>query len=310
MSKTEKKNTSNQEIQEKLTLFFPGDAHAYTYQTINDGIECDDIMVKPEKILPYLQTALIDEKILEVEFDDLSQVYFSKVFDDPPSLEGVEGDEDPSMEVDEYNFGDYLKSMTHLITLPLEPGMGNMHIRNSKKIIIRIFTSSYAIELGTYFQDMALVQNIPVLRLDFPVIARLVRGARVFRAKVPDDMSFTVLIVGKRKGPNMKTRPIDISAQGMAFKIKKKDKERFIVDETCTLQFIISGTIVVKVNCIIRHVSKVRGQRGVEYRCGVQFDIDTRSTADVIENIVAKVQRAHLQELFNKSLDIGIDLVH
>ena len=69
-------------------------------------------MVKREKILPYLQTALIDEKILEVEFDGLSQVYFSKVFDDPPSLEDVEDGEDPPVEAAEYNIGDYLKLMT------------------------------------------------------------------------------------------------------------------------------------------------------------------------------------------------------
>ncbi|MBU1139149.1 MAG: PilZ domain-containing protein [Proteobacteria bacterium] len=296
-------------IKKKLSLFFPEDTYSFTWQAIEEGLERGDFMVKSTEILPYLQTALFDDKIIEVELDGMTRVYFSRIHDDTPDLVEVEEDGEIRLEEPLYPPGDYLKLMSHLITLPLEPGLGNLHIRDSQKVMLRLFTATCAIELGTFFQDLAVVRDIPVLRLAFPVIGRQVRGARAFRAKVPTDMDFLLLVMGKRKRPNMRKHPTDISANGMSFQVRKEERTLFQIDETCSIQFVLNGELLVKVNCTVRHISKVRGKKGIEYRCGVQFDLPTRSVAASIETVVAAVQRAHLKELSDKSLESGIRLI-
>ncbi len=228
-------------------------------------------MANPLDILPYIQTAFFDNKILEVELDGMTRIYFSKVHDDIPDPEEVEN-EDGEMELQqpEYSTGDYLKLMNHLICLPLEPGMGNLHIRNSQRVMIRFFTSTSAIELGTFFQDLALVQDLPVLRLSFPVIGRQVRGARSFRAKVPATMNFTLLIKGKRRvRSDIKTTPLDISSEGMSFEVQKEEQGLFKEDELCNIRFFLDGDMHVKVDGTVRHISKVRNKKessiAVEY---------------------------------------------
>jgi hypothetical protein len=307
----EEKESALRNIQKKLTLFFPEDSYSFTRQAIKDGMDSGEFMTKPAQILPYIQTAFFDNKILEVELDGMTRIYFSRINDDLPDPEEIE-DEFGELQLKEpdYAEGDYLKLMNHIICLPLEPGMGNLHIRNSQKIIIRFFTSTSAIELGTFFQDLGLVQDIPVLRLSFPIIGRQVRGARAFRAKVPATMNFSLIIKGKKKErSDIQTFPIDISNDGMSFEIKKEEQSLFHEEEVCPIRLYLDGELHVKVNGIIRHTSKVRDKRGIQYCCGVQFDLPTRSLATTIEIIVATVQRAHLKELSDKSEESGIMLV-
>jgi hypothetical protein len=294
-------------VQKKLSLFFPD--MVYTREIVAESLEAGEIFFKSGDVLPYLQTALFDEKIIEVELDGMSRVYFGRIHDDLPDLVSTEVDGETVLTEPKYLPGEYLKQMTHIISLPLEPGIGNLNIRNTNKILLRMFTTSYAVELGTFFQDTTVVRELPVLRLAFPVIGRLVRGAREFRAKVPEKMDLKVLVVGKRKQDSVTTRIVDVSASGMSFSIKKNQQEFFRINEVRTFEFIIDGLMVVRLNGNIRHVSKIRGKKGTEYICGVQFDLITRALASKIESIVASVQRAHLKELSDKSMASGLDLI-
>ncbi len=309
--KEENRELLLQNIQKKLCLFFPEDAYSFTRQAVEEGIESGAFMTKPAQMLPYVQTALFDNKILEVELDGMTRVYFSRINDDTPDLEEV-ADENGEIILQEPDYipGDYLKLMNHIICLPLEPGMGNLHVRSSQKIMIRFFTSTSAIELGTFFQDLAVVREIPVLRLSFPLIGRQVYGARAFRAKVPRSMLFTVVVKGKRrKRSDIQTHPIDISSDGMSFELQKEEQKLFKEDEVCNIRFFLEGEMHIKVDGTIRHLSKVRNKKGIQYTCGVQFDLSTRSLAASIETMVAAVQRAHLKELSDKSEQSGIQLV-
>ncbi|HID02228.1 MAG TPA: hypothetical protein EYP18_03310, partial [Desulfobacterales bacterium] len=177
------------------------------------------------------------------------------------------------------------------------------------KIVIRFFTSTSAIELGTFFQDIALVRDLPVLRLAFPVIGRQVRGARAFRAKVTGDMDFSLFVKGKKNRPDINSIPIDISTDGLSFNIKKEQQTMFKKEEICTVHFIIDGSIQVKIKGTVRHISKVREKKGIQYRCGLQLDLPTRSVAADIETVVATVQRYHLKELSKISEKSGIQLI-
>lgn len=297
-------------IKNKLVTFFPEDGYSFTRTAIEEGLENGDFLAKATDLLPYLQTALLDEKTLEVELDGLTRVYFSKVHDDPPDLVKEEIDGELFIEEPDYNPGEYLQLMSHIIILPLEPGMGNLSMRSSQRVMIRLFTTSSAIELGAFFQEMALVRDLPVLRLSFPVIGRLVRGTRAFRAKVPADMPFTMLVEGKQEHrKDIRTRPVDISAQGMAFTISKTEQRLFTEDENVKLQLFLDDELQVEVNGTVRHIAKVRRQKGIEYYCGVQFDLRTRSVAAIIETLMATVQRAHLKELSDLSEESGLKLI-
>jgi hypothetical protein len=303
----DEKHSQFERVQKKLAVFFPN--LVYTRESVDESLQAGDIFFKSIDILPYLQTALFDEKIIEVELDGMTRVYFGRIHDDLPDLVPTEVDGEAVMMEPKYKPGDYLRRMTHIISLPVEPGIGNLNIRNTEKILLRMFTTSYAIELGTFFQDLAVVRELPVLRLAFPVIGRLVRGAREFRAKVPVEMDMKVLVVGKRKQDSVTTRIVDISVNGMSFSIKKQQQEFFRIDEVRTFEFIFNGMLSARLNGTIRHVSKIRGKKGTEHICGVKFDLVTRALASKIESIVATVQRAHLKELSEKSLASGLNLI-
>ncbi|AGF76746.1 PilZ domain-containing protein [Desulfocapsa sulfexigens DSM 10523] len=307
----EKRELQLLNIKKKLSLYFPEDSYSFTKQAIEDGIASGEFMTTVADILPYVQTALFDNKILEVEIDGTTRIYFSRIHDDTPDPEEVVNElGEVELQQLDYVAGDYLKLLNHIICLPLEPGMGNLHIRNSQRVMIRFFTTTSAIELGTFFQDLALVQDLPVLRLSFPVIGRQVQGARAFRAKVPASMGFTLLVKGKKKHrPDIKTVPIDISSEGLSFEVQKEEQLLFREDEICNIRFFLLGDMHVKVNATIRHISKIRNKKGIQYCCGVQFDLSTRSLAASIEAFVATVQRAHLKELSEKSEESGITLI-
>jgi c-di-GMP-binding flagellar brake protein YcgR len=294
-------------VQKKLSVFFPD--MVYTRETVEASLQVGDIFYKSIDILPYLQTALFDEKIVEVELDGMTRVYLGRIHDDLPDLVPTEVDGETVLMEPKYHQGDYLKRMTHIISLPVEPGIGNLNIRNTKKILLRMFTSSYAVEFGTFFQDLTVIRELPVLRFSYPVIGRLVRGAREFRAKVPVEMNMKVLVVGKRKQDSVTTRIVDISVNGMSFSIKKNQQEFFRIDEVRTFEFIINDMMSARLKGTIRHVSKIRGKKGTEHICGVKFDLVTRALAAKIESIVATVQRAHLKELSDKSMASGLDLI-
>jgi PilZ domain len=294
-------------VQKRLSMFFPD--MIYTRESVEESLELGDIFYKATDVLPYLQSALFDEKVVEVELDGMSRVYFSRIYDDVPDLVPTEVEGEVVMTEPNYKAGSYLKNMTHIISLPLEPGIGNLNIRSTRRILLRMFTTSYAVELGTSFQDITEVRELPVLRLAFPIVGRIVRGAREFRAKVPEKLDMKVLVVGKRKQDSVTARIVDISVSGMSFSIKKNQQEFFKVDENRTLEFIIDGMMVVRLSGNIRHVSKIRGKKGTEYVCGVKFDLVTRALAAKIEGIVASVQRAHLKELYDKSVASGLDLI-
>lgn len=290
-------------IVKRLSLFFKDTV--YTLESLGEELDIGNVYYKPGDILPFLQTALMDEKIVEVELNGITQVYFTRLHDHPPERE----DEDETKEQSDYSLGDYLKDMSHLIMLPLEPGMGNYSIRYANTILLRFFTSSYAVELGTFYQDQVPIQGLPALRLDYPVIGRIVRGTREFRAKVPKKMDIKLMIIGKRRQKTVTVPLTNISVSGFAFAIRKDQQNDFVIDENRAMEIVINDMMELRINGTIRHISKIRGKNGTEYHVGVQADLPTRALAARLEEIVATVQRAHLRELADLSDHSGIELI-
>jgi hypothetical protein len=296
-----------EEIKKQLHHFFPGEIFAD--EDLETAIDKGDIVTDKEKILPFLQTALFDEKVLEVELDGMPRVYFSRLKDDLPDLIEDEIDGDIVLSQPDYEPGEYLTEMSHIVTLPLEPGLGNLHLRHSKFIVVRMFTSTFAVEMGTNFIELAKVQDIPVLHLAFPVLARIIRNAREFRAKVSESLNFVMAIETGEESSDLVTNPVDISVKGMSFAVSKEHQKMFKINEPYSFKLYMDDELRASLGGIVKHLSRIRKKGGIEYVCGIEFDLQTRTMAAVIESIVATVQRAHLKELAEKSESTGIDLI-
>ncbi len=295
------------DVKQQLHLFFPG--QTFPDEDIEDGLERGEILTERAKILPFLQTALFDEKVLEVELDGRPRIYFSRLKDDLPDIPEDEVDGDTISDEPEYSQGDYLKTMSYLVTLPLEPGLGSMHLRYSRFIVLRMFTNTYAVELGSTYEEITKVGELPVLRLSFPTLARIVRNAREFRAKVPEIMDFIVVIYVDENFPALTTTPIDISIKGMSFSVTQDEQKLFLMDAVHSLKLYINDELVTCLDGTVKHLSKVRKKGGIEYVCGVEFDLVTPTLAAVVETTVASVQRTHIKDLAEKSDSSGIDLI-
>ena len=295
-------------VKELLQRCFP--ENCPTEEQIEEQLEAGDILVAPDTILPYLQTALLDEKVLEVELDGEGQVYFTRLKDDPPDLVEVvaENGSITLAEPDGYLEGDYLTEFSDLITLPLEPGMGNYHLRSSRSLILRMFTNNFGVEMCATLKELTKVRQLPVLRLNYPHVARIIRTAREYRAKVPDSFNFKVDIEHTDDW-NMESAVADISFRGIALSLKKDQQAVFVPREKYRCKLIIDDELLAFVTGEVTHLSKVRKEDGIEYICGMQFDLDGRTTAAAIETVVASVQRAHLKSLAEKSAERGIDLI-
>ncbi len=297
----------NESIQQQLLLFFPG--QSFSDQEVKEGLDKGEILTEQKEILPLLQTALIDDKMLEIELDGKPRVYFSRLKDDPPDETDIEVDEDIVLDDFEYIEADYLKTMSHIVTLPLEPGLGNLHLRYSRFIILRMFTNTYAVEFCTTFEAQTKVGDLPVLRLVFPSLARIVRNARKFRAKVPDIMDFTVVIEMNKALPLLTTTPLDISINSISVSVSQDEQKLFSLDSVHSLKLNINDELVAGLKGTVKHLSKVRKKGGIEYVCGLEFDLETPALAAIVESTVASVQRAHIKALNEKSDVSGIKLI-
>lgn len=293
------------DISQQLLFFFPG--QSFPDHEVEESLERGEILTEKEKILPFLQTALLDEKVLEIELDGKPRIYFSRLKDNPPVATEEEVVEDNIHDEPQYNQGDYLKAMTHVITLPIEPGLGNLNLRYSRFIILRMFTNTYAFEMCTTFVALTKVDDIPALKLSFPTLARIVRNAREFRAKVPEIMDFSVIVEMAKE--RLTLVPLDISLRGISVSVTQKEQKLFFLEAVHSLKLYLNKDLLTELNGTVKHLSKVRKKGEIEYVCGVEFDLITPTVASVVETTVASVQRAHLKDLAEKSDASGITLI-
>ncbi len=297
-----------QRVQHRLKLFFPEEQ--YTEEILQEALDVGDIFYKPDDILRYLQTALMDDKVLEAEIDGLTRIYFSRLYDDFPPLEEHEEEDGNIVLVEpEYAPAEYLKKMAYFNSWPFEPAIGNMAVRNSKKVLFRLFTSSYAVELGTQFQNIVNVREENVLRFEYPVIGRIVRGSRAFRAKVPAAMNLSARVEKSGQKEKVEVAVLDISARGMSVLLRADQHALLEEDDNANIEVLLDESSMVMLNCNVRHISKIRGKKGSEYMCGVQFDLENREIAAKVESVVAQVQRNYLKELSEISQESGCDLI-
>jgi len=296
---------TDESLLKSANLFFPGDG--FRAENLDTAIDDGDIIVDPGKIVNLLQSALHDESIIEVEFDDLTRVFFCRVLDHPPELEEMESDGVVMLVEPEYTKAEYLSEKNHVVITPVEPSIGNFLICSVGRVLLRLLGSRCAFEFGCFFEEKIRVRGMPVLQCSYPLIARQVKGARAYRAKIPKEMELLLHVERQGKRENFSTCPIDISVEGMLLVDPFGKYSDIKEEEKIWIELYWPKDRGLKVNAKVIHVSQLRDKGGIQYCCGIQFDLATRSLARDIEQLVAGVQRRRLRELSDISDEFGVD---
>ncbi len=150
-----------------------------TLQTEDNG----EVLFRPDQILSYLQTVFFEEHLLELQLDKSTRVFFANILDDVPELVEQEVEGEIRLVAPEYEIGSYLQKKDTLVLTPLTPAIGNGRIRTCEQVIVRFFCGTTAIEFGCTFRQTDSVNDVPVLRLNFPVIGRVDKSYRNYRVK-------------------------------------------------------------------------------------------------------------------------------
>lgn len=296
------------EILHYLKMFFSQEQ--YQENDIDQGIEDEIFIVDNSLMANKFKGSLHDESIVEVELNNLARVFFCRVLDHPPEIEESDAEESPEEKKPVYAKGTYLNNYDHIIITPLEPSIGNFLIcaapEIKTRVVLRIITARQAYEFGCFFDSKVHVSDMPVLKITFPVIARTVANAREFRAKIPASMQFDVVVEMQERRKMFATYPLDISPHGMILVDPMGRDTDLKVNETIFLELKVEGHKNVTVEANIRHVTKLRNSKGIQYCFGVQFDLATRAITSSIEGLVALVQRTHLRELADIAEQFGV----
>lgn len=290
----------------QLRMFFP-DTH-FSGDEIQEGLQNDEIIVDADKMLRYLQSALLDEKVVEIKLDNGPKTYFARLHDHPPSAEELEAATEEEEEIP-YIKGDYLHKLNHLISLPLEPGMGNPTLRRSGTIILRVLTNNYIIEFGTFYESIVYVDEVPMLKLSFPSIGRIIQEYREFRAQVPESLSLTLTIQKSKSRPKINCLINSVSPNGLGFLIDRGQYKLLKVDDVIATEIYLEGELLVTVTGAIQYLHKMRKDKTIQYICGMHLRLESITNTTIIEALVAKVQRAHLQDITKKSDRYGVQII-
>jgi hypothetical protein len=299
-----------QDVKDLLHSYFP-DTKLHDETETTEQIDSGEILSQPDQILPYLQTIFFEEHLLELQLDQSTRIFFTNLLDDIPEIGELESDEEDDGNSSEYEIGSYLKEADSFVITPLNPGVGNARIRACKQVVVRFYMGATAVELGCTFRGQDMLENIPVLRLNFPVIGRVNRNYRTFRVKVITGVDARVCILRPMlSDASERLHQIDdVSTLGLAFLLKTKE-QNFDVGDNISFEVQVPGLNNLELEGIVRHISNARGSKGVMKLCGVQFDLETRALATEIERMAASVQRLQLREIAEKTAFLrGVRLV-
>ena len=106
-----------------LRSYFPD--HVTFNSEAGEGADSDVVLSGPEQILPYIQTVLFEEHLLELQIDSSTRTFFANIVDELPELVEFEVGDRVEMVEPDYEPGSYLKELDTIILTPLNPAIGN-----------------------------------------------------------------------------------------------------------------------------------------------------------------------------------------
>ena len=259
-----------------------------------------EILSNVEDIIPYLQTALLEEHLIEVDIGQLTRDFFTQITDDEPNGNGIDTGQESLRLAGDQETGGYLKNSDFFLTSPLSPGMGNVSIRHYKSAILKYFTGTTSIELGCTLRQAVNAADKPCLMFDFPKVGRVLKGFRSFRVKVLSSVDAKVNILGHEQFSVRQDFQLeDISVSGVGFMVSG-DIPPFEIGEKFKVRVSVEGCGHFEMNGVIRRVVPLRSGTSFNHICGMQFDLETGAMAKTVELMVTAVQRLHLRELAEK----------
>lgn len=266
-----------------------------------------EFLSSKEAILPYLQTLFFEERLIEVQIDHTTRIFFATLWDHLPELIEEEVDGEVQFIEPEYQQGAYLKELTHIHLSPLEPTSGNIKIHHSKTLTLRFYTGTTAVELDTHFHSRACVRGEHLLKLVFPEKGCFNRNRRPFRAKTPKDYELNVIVSPHgQTSAGRECRIIDLSPNGLSFDSTALPQQ-YEDGQALHLLMDPGSEEAIEVTGIVRHYAKTRTKQGSIQICGVQFDLKSRKLAAQLETRYANLQRVFLRSLSEQTEGQQID---
>ncbi len=299
-----------QKLSEQIYSYFP-DCRIVEGSSDFETEDGSEILTGPQQILPYLQTILFEEHLVEIQLDFTTRLFFANLLDEQPEIVEQDIESEHIVQELEYEEGSYLKYFKDIVLTPLTPGMGNVKIQSCKQVIVRFFSGTSAIELGTAYLKRDTLGGNPVIRLAYPRIGRINRSYRPFRVKAVSTLQAQICIHSDEASANEKLyyQVVDISAMGLAFTIRDEKKFKAI-GESIRMEIKVPDINNLTLGGDIRHISRVRISKGYQTIVGVQFDLETRSIAADIEALVAMIQRLQLREMVDRTSSLsGVELI-
>lgn len=296
--------------EQDLRCFFPRmriEGNGNQRRGIEDGA-LYELLIGKEKSLPFLQTLFFEERLIETQVDQGTRQFFATLWDHPPEFKDQEENSQTVFGEPEYQEGMYLQELDHLLLSPLEPVAGNIKVRSSRTVLFCFYTGTNAVELGTRFLRADTLRGASVLLFEYPQVGRIIRGNRPFRAKVPESVEMVgYLYFRGQEKMAMECGIMDISSHGLAL---ENDNliDQFAIGDKVTLNISSSFDTSLTVNAHIRHFAKIRTKKGNTDICGLQFDLETRALAVLIEQLYARVQRVFIRSLNERTAGQDIHL--
>ncbi len=295
-----------------FALFFPRMQLTETDGKVTGLQDSDtyELLSEKAKMLPFLQTLFFEERLIEIQVDRGTRIFFGALWDHRPELEEYKEDEDdePVLIEPDYQDGAYLKELDHLVLSPLEPVAGNMKVRSSNTTLLCFYAGTNAVELGTRFIKAENVRGAQVLLFEYPTVGRIIRGNRPFRAKLPQDIELIANICDcSQHSRCIDCSVMDISSQGLSLE-HEEIMNTFSMGDMVRLTILSPICEPLEINGTIRHFAKIRTKQGNSTICGVQLDLESRSLAELVEQLFAKIQRVFIRNLTERTEDQDIHL--
>lgn len=271
----------------------------------------DEVIDSPKRIVRALDKAALEEELIEVQINRRTRIFYSQVRDHLPPLIEREEDGETKMVEPPYEPRSYLDKAKYFLIEPLVPALGNVQVRTAEKVLFRFFQGVKAVEAEVDFLGIEQVRGEPTIKLSFPEEMTVLRKRRHFRAKVEEELEFTAFIEkevqeekeGSAPVPPMPVKTLDLSVGGFSF-CTAFDADVLPVDQKLVVTLKpLSGGADLLFSGYVRNMAKATPKEGCGSdvnRCGVQFDIPTEQTALRLEELVAEVQRVHIQMLQEK----------
>jgi len=259
----------------------------------------------------HLQTTLLADEVVELQLEDRSRTFFTRLVDQlPPLEESIDEDGSIILQEPEYLEGSYLQQQELVLVAPMEPVNGNILVRRSQKVFLRIPVGTNSLECESRFLGIQTVRDIPFIALAFPVSGIELSQRQYFRARLLTTLPSQVIV----RLPNndfASCNLLDIGINGMAFE-NPWPSALLPPGSPVTIQFERLSLPDSRLFTVVRnHITcrKTKDCHTVSNRCGVQFSVEDLSVARQLERLVAEIQREQLRLLRERADEAGIDLL-